>query len=223
MIQLSKHLEDIVKYEPLLLDVLRREIKDINQQHARILAMMYKLGGYTTLNVLTEFVNLAQPTVSQKVQELVNEGFLRKNSEQMPIALVLLLDVSNLERKLDQIIRSQRNAIEFVKRISEKIKDMNSVIDTFIQALSTLYPDNIILAKMIVYAYATPSISRDKLFQQIGFNNKDKMKAEKQYDEILTSNQEIFQITYQKHKKKDMFISPRLPLSKFVEHRKFYV
>ncbi|MHA2295654.1 MAG: hypothetical protein ACXAEU_24765 [Candidatus Hodarchaeales archaeon] len=41
--------------------------------------MMFKLGGFTTLNVLTEKLSIAQPTVSNRVSELEEMSYIRKN------------------------------------------------------------------------------------------------------------------------------------------------
>ncbi len=70
-------MKEISRFEPLFMDLLE---DDINEQHARILVMMFRLGGFTTLNLLTDFLPfLSQPTVSIRVAELVNKGYLRKN------------------------------------------------------------------------------------------------------------------------------------------------
>ncbi|UCE14747.1 MAG: hypothetical protein JSV04_06095, partial [Candidatus Heimdallarchaeota archaeon] len=110
MVGLSSNIKDIIRFEPLLVDLLEPKI---NEQHARILAMMFQLGGYTTLNVLTKKLLMAQPTVSNRVAELVEMGgFLRKNSELMPIALVLLLSVDDLELLLRNRIAAYQDACQ---------------------------------------------------------------------------------------------------------------
>jgi predicted CopG family antitoxin len=223
MVQLSKNLLDIVKFEPLFIDVLKEEIPEFNHQHARILAMMFKLGGYTTLNVLTELINLAQPTVSLRVQELVDYRLIKKNSELMPMALVLLIDVPDIYQKLSVIKESQESATDFIKRIISKRIEIKVVLQTFIQAIKALYPDQEKLAEMIAYTYVNPNISRDQLYETIGFDDQDQKKVSKYYDEILTSNQDIFQIIYQKQKRKETFINPKLPLSDFIVFRKNYL
>ena len=82
-----------------MIDILE---DNITEQHARILALLFNLGGYTTLNVLTNLIGIAQPTVSIRVDELVKMGYIRKNTELMPIALVLLLHLDDF--RLDLIV-----------------------------------------------------------------------------------------------------------------------
>jgi len=117
----------------------------------------------------------------------------------------------------------QSNAIQFITRISQNKINLNAVIDTLIKAIRTLYPENIILAEMIALVYANPSISRDRLFQKINTDKNDEQKISKPYDELLGSNKDIFQIIYQKQKKKETFIQPRLPLSEFILNRKKFI
>ena len=76
MVYLASPLKDTAVYEPFFMD----HDNEINEQHARILALMFKLGGYTTLNVLTDHLAIAQPTVSVRVEELVEKGLIRKNT-----------------------------------------------------------------------------------------------------------------------------------------------
>ncbi|MFX1283632.1 MAG: MarR family transcriptional regulator [Promethearchaeota archaeon] len=225
MVGLATVTNETVTFEPLFIDILE---DNINEQHSRILALMFRLGGYTTLNVLTNLIGIAQPTVSIRVDELVKKGYIRKNTELMPMALVLLLTQDDLDIQLRKRLEVQRNAAKFLQQASD-IKNMQLVEDTFIKAIQILYDTEEILAKMIAYIYLHQRIARNKLYQMIDpedskFGSIDEQERDRRKkDAIITSRPEIFHIIYKKHQKKAMFIQPRLPLKLFVKHRLVYL
>ncbi|UCG90232.1 MAG: hypothetical protein JSU57_00460 [Candidatus Heimdallarchaeota archaeon] len=217
--------KETVTFEPLLIDILE---ENINEQHSRILALMFRLGGYTTLNVLTNLIGIAQPTVSIRVDELVKKGYLRKNTELMPMALVLLLSQDDLEVQLSKRLEAQRNAAKFLQQVSE-IKNMQLVEDTFMRAMQILYDNEETLARMVAYIYLHQSIARNKLYKLIDpkenkfGSEEDQERERRKKDAVIASRPEIFHIVYKKHQKKEMFIQPRLPLNLFVKHRLVYL
>ncbi|MFW9905073.1 MAG: hypothetical protein ACFFFH_12115 [Candidatus Thorarchaeota archaeon] len=219
-IQLSE-IKEITRFEPLFIDLLN---DDITEQHARILVMMFRLGGFTTLNLLTDFLPFfSQPTVSIRVAELVNKGYLRKNPELMPMALVLMLNISNLESLLEQRIEAQHNAARFLLKTLQ-IKQKSAMKDIFIQALQALYPKEESLAQLIAYQYLNQIIPREELYRLVGFNGEDSEKKIQAYDDILFSHLEIFHTVYKKQKqKKEMLIQPRIPLESFTKNRITYL
>ncbi|MHA2246307.1 MAG: hypothetical protein ACXADY_15190 [Candidatus Hodarchaeales archaeon] len=214
-------LKEISRFEPLFLDLLE---DDINEHHARILVMMFRLGGFTTLNLLTDFLPfLSQPTVSIRVAELVNKGYLRKNPELMPMALVLMLNIKGLESQLDNRIEAQQNAVRFLVK-TLKIKNKLMIEDMFIQALRALYPKEESLAQLIAYQYLNQILPRDELYRLVGFNGEDTEKRALVYDGIISSHPEIFHVIYKKQKqKKEMLIRPQLPLDSFTKNRITYL
>jgi hypothetical protein len=197
---------------------------DITQQHARILVMMFRLGGFTTLNLLTDFLPFfSQPTVSIRVTELVNKGYLRKNPELMPIALVLLINIKSLESLLETRIQAQQNAVRFLLK-TLKIKDITVMKDLFIQALQALFPKEESLAQLIGNLYIHQILPRNDLYRIVGFNGEDQEKKTLEYDDIVTSHTEIFHIIYKKqNQKKEMVIQPRIPLDSFAKNRITYL
>ncbi|MFX1283610.1 MAG: hypothetical protein ACFFB5_08140 [Promethearchaeota archaeon] len=224
MAGLSNDIKDTIKFESLLMDILR---PNINEQHARILAMMFKLGGYTTLNVLTKKLTMAQPTVSNRVAELVElGGFLRKNSELMPIALVLLLTVDELELLLRNKIIAYREACQFLVQLSD-ISDSELGKYTFIQAIDKLYPKSTsyqsYLVQLIANTYLHSPVSRNRLFQQVRSNLGESKKLEKELSSIIASHDDIFHIIHQKQQIKEMFVQPKLPLRIFAQNRLNYL
>ena len=220
LIQLSE-LEEITRFEPLFIDILSN---DITEQHARILVMMFRLGGFTTLNLLTDFLPFfSQPTVSIRVAELVNKGYLRKNPELMPMALVLMVNIKDLESQLETRIQAQQNAVRFLLK-TLKIKDKTVIKDLFIQALQALFPKEESLAQLIGYLYLYQILPRDDLYRIVGFNGEDPEKKILEYDDIVTSHPETFHIIYKKQKqKKEMLIQPRIPLDSFAKNRITYL
>ena len=114
MPELPSHIQEIIPIEAFLLDIYQ----DLNEQHARVLAMILRLGGYTTLNLLTKLLGIAQSTVSVRVQELVDQGYLRKNHELMPNVLVLITSTDDLKQALDTLILTQQNATKFLEKTS---------------------------------------------------------------------------------------------------------
>ena len=214
-------MKEITRFEPLFIDLLP---DDITEQHARILVMMFRLGGFTTLNLLTEFLPFfSQPTVSIRVAELVNKGYLRKNPELMPMALVLMLDIKSLESQLKCRIEAQQNAIRFLLK-TMKIKTKSTMKDLFIQALQALYLKEEPLPKLIAYLYLYQILPRDDLYRLVGYNGEDPEKKSLVYDDIITSHPEIFHTIYKKQKqKKEMLIQPRLPLESFAKNRITYL
>ncbi len=220
MSNLSKHLQTTVPYEPLLLDALKGEDNGITEQHARILASLFKLGGYTTLNVLVSLVKFAQPTVSLRVQELENYGYLRKNPEMIPTPLVLTLNTTDLKDHLDQKATTQRNAIDFLFKIHNEGIEYSSVHDTFVKAFRILYPHDLDFADLLAYTYLHLNISSIKLLKLL---NAKKKFTSKNYEELLASGNDVFHIIHKKQKKSDINIRPRLPLDKLLQHRKYYL
>lgn len=225
MVGLVTVINETVRFEPLLIDILEDKI---NEQHSRILALMFRLGGYTTLNVLTNLIGIAQPTVSIRVDELVKMGYIRKNTELMPMALVLLLSQDDLEIQLRKRLETQRSAARFLQEASE-IKNMQLVEDTFMRAMQILYNNEETLTRMIAFVYLHQSIARNQLYQLINlkenkYGSKEELERERRKkDAVIASRPEIFHIVYKKHQKKEMFIQPRLPLNLFVKHRLAYL
>ncbi|MFW9996581.1 MAG: hypothetical protein ACFFD4_31340 [Candidatus Odinarchaeota archaeon] len=219
MVSLSNAIKEVSRFEPLLIDLLGEEI---NEQHARVLAMMFKLGGYTTLNKLTKYMPFAQPTVSIRVAELVEKGFLRKNSELMPMVIVLLLTVDELELQLRNRFDKQRNAIEFLRRMSE-FRDKKLVKDTFIRAVNVLYEKETVLANMITNTYLNEIVVRNELYQQLENDLTEFTTMKSEFESILASKNDVFHVIYQKQKKEETFIRPRLPLKMFANYRLSYL
>ncbi|MFX0015532.1 MAG: hypothetical protein ACFFB2_11900 [Promethearchaeota archaeon] len=215
MERLSQEIEEIFTFEPLIMDALNHSVTD---QHVRVLAMMFKLGGYTTLNVLTKKLAIAQPTVSKRVAELEDMGFIRKNSELKPKVLVLLLTVEDLKTRLNLKITSQRAASSFLQEISQ-IKDKQAIIDAFNKAIKLLYPNEELIAKMIVFTYLHGTIQRNDLIKLIDPSGKTIMKLNRDIDVILTLYPTIFNTIYYKYQKSSTFIQPRLPLDSFAKAR----
>lgn len=220
LIQLSE-LKEIARFEPLFLDLLE---DDLNEQHARILVMMFRLGGFTTLNLLTDFLPFfSQPTVSIRVAELVNKGYLRKNPELMPMALVLMLNIKSLESQLESRIEAQQNAVRFLVK-SLKITNKLLINEMFIQAMHALFPKEETLAQLIAYQYLNSILPRDDLYRLVGFNGEDPEKKTSEYDGTIFSRPEIFHVIYKKQKqKKEMLIRPHLPLDSFAKNRITYL
>ncbi|MHA2225924.1 MAG: hypothetical protein ACXAC8_12005 [Candidatus Hodarchaeales archaeon] len=218
MLNQLDELNEIVRFEPILIDLL----DDINEQHSRILVMMFRLGGFTTLNVLTDYLSFAQPTVSIRVAELVNKGYLRKNTELMPMALVLLLSISDLKFTLNKRFEAQQNAVRFLQKVS-KIRNKHVIMDTFVQAMHILHPKEEKLARMIAFTYLYQFLSRDELYQLVGFFEKEPEKITIEYDSIIASHNEIFHVAYRKHQKKEMFVQPRFPLNLFMRNKLVYL
>ncbi|MHA2096607.1 MAG: hypothetical protein ACW98F_18465 [Candidatus Hodarchaeales archaeon] len=220
MTNLSNHLKNTVPYEPLLFDALVSEENGITEQHVRILASLFKLGGYTTLNILVTLVKFAQPTVSLRVQELEDYGYLRKNPEIIPTPIVLVLNPDDLRNRLSQRSKSQQNAINFLLKIDDEGIDYLSVQDTFIKAFRVLYPNDHTLAELLASTYIHTNISREKLFD---FLNNRKRRPNKTYEELLSSCKDIFHVIHRKHKKSDINLRPRLPLNILLGYRKYYL
>jgi DNA-binding MarR family transcriptional regulator len=215
MIESLSHIQDIFSVEPLFLDIFR----DINEQHARILAMMFKIGGYTTLNILTKLVGIAQPTVSVRVQELVDKGFLRKNPELMPIVLVLLISTEDIKHALDERMRVQRNVIEFLEKVSV-LKNKQIIEESLIRAFNVIFPHSPKLAKLLAYVYLEEKITREELYNLVrkleNKNEKDKGFSDRVFDSIIDAHKDWFQINRQK---KQFYIKSVIPLDVFAKTR----
>ncbi|MHA1945493.1 MAG: hypothetical protein ACXAC6_04585 [Candidatus Hodarchaeales archaeon] len=219
MASVSNTIKEVSKFEPLIIDLLKQQI---NGQHARIIAMMFKLGGYTTLNKLTKELPFAQPTVSIRVTELVEMGYLRKNTELMPMVLVLLLSIDELESQLRYKIEKQKSAIDFLKKMS-KFRDKELFKDTFIRAVNVLYDHEEILANMISNTYLKGIIARNELFQLLEMDSVESKSIKGTFESILSSHDDIFYTIFQKQKKSETFIRPRLPLRLFTNYRISYL
>ncbi|MFX1514069.1 MAG: hypothetical protein ACFFCQ_15930 [Promethearchaeota archaeon] len=219
MARTASTIKEVFKYEPLLIDLLEHEI---NEQHARILAMLFKLGGFTTLNKLTKLLSFAQPTVSIRVAELVEMGYVRKNSELMPMTLVLLLNLDDLETQLRKRIEHQRNAIKFLCKISQ-IQNKQLGKDTFNRAMQTIFTKDRIMSNLIAYTYLHEIIARTDLYHLLEVNFGDSKRLESDFDLILACNIDILHIIYRKQQKREMFIRPRLPLELFANYRLTYL
>lgn len=166
MIHLPPEVKPISKFEPFLLDILGVEISD---QHARILAMMFKSGGFLDLKRLTDLLGIAQPTVSDRVSELVHKGFLRKNSELMPNILVLLLGIDDLQEKISQRIDKLRHATSFLSSVSQ-LQNKELVKDTLLRALNVFHPSLELwdpLPYLVLHTYLNPFQSRNQLYQLV--------------------------------------------------------
>lgn len=215
MERLSQDIEENFAFEPVIMDALNHSVTD---QHVRVLAMMFKLGGYTTLNVLTKKLAIAQPTVSNRVTELENIGYLRKNSELKPKVLVLLLTVEDLKTRLNLNIATQRNAASFLQEVSQ-IKDKQVIKDVLFKAMKALYPGGDLMAKMVAFTYLHNTLPRNELIKLVSSSEKAIMKLDREVDVILTSHPNIFNTIYYKYQKSGTFIQPRLPLDSFARSR----
>ncbi|PWI47169.1 hypothetical protein CEE45_13210 [Candidatus Heimdallarchaeota archaeon B3_Heim] len=219
MVDLSTSLKGTAGYEPFFMDILGNEV---SEQHARILALMFKLGGYTTLNVLNDNLAIAQPTVSVRVEELVQKGLIRKNTELMPMVLVLLLSIDLLEIRLNKRIGSQRIAVNFLLKAVE-LENKSKIKDTFFQAIQVLFPNQWTLSNMIAYVYIHQMLKRDELYKQLNPNEKISEYSYKDYDSILLNLSDFFHILHGKQRKVEMYIQPRLPLDLFAKYRLAYL
>lgn len=212
---LTQDIEEIFAFEPLIMDALNHTVSD---QHVRVLAMMFKLGGYTTLNVLTDKLGIAQPTVSNRVSNLENMGYIRKNSELKPKVLVLLLTGEELKTRLHQKIETQRNAASFLQEAS-RIRNKKVIKNALFKATSSLYPGENLMAKIVAFTYIHNTLPRNKLIKLVSSSKKSTMKLDRELDIILTSHPDIFNVIYYKYQKRGTFIQPRLPLDSFAKIR----
>jgi DNA-binding MarR family transcriptional regulator len=219
MVSISSSIEEIVQFEPLLQDLLDNSLTD---QHIRIIALMFKLGGYTTLNVLTKVAAMTQPTVSNRVSELVELGYIRKNPELKPKVLVLLLSIDELSKLLSSKIDQQRDATSFLNQMA-KIRDKTLATETILQAIDLIFPENELLSATIANIYLSGIISRNNLFNAVNNGSSNNTKIERQFDNLLMTRSDLFHIIFQKHQKKETFVRPRLPLDLFVQNRLDYL
>jgi hypothetical protein len=201
-------MKEILRFKPLFMDILGKEKYKINEQHALILAMMFKLRGYTNLDILTNLLSIAQP------------GLIRKNMELLPKVLVLLLSIEDLRMLNQRKLEKQKNAARFIQRISE-IHNKRNAAETFIKAIHVLFPNDSDLGLIIALSFLYKTISRDQLYSLIELHIENKIKVKKAYDTILLSHPEFFHLIYKKHKEK-MLIQPKLPLESFVKVRLTY-
>jgi DNA-binding MarR family transcriptional regulator len=213
--RLSQDIEEAFTFEPLIMDALNHSLSD---QHVRVLAMMFKLGGYTPLNVLTRKLAIAQPTVSNKVADLEKMGYIRKNSELKPKVLVLLLTVEDLITKCNLNRTAQQNAASFLQEAS-RIRNKKVIGDAIFKAINVLYPGEDLMAKMVAFTYLHNTLPRNKLIKLVCSSEKGIMKLDREVDIILTSHPNIFNTIYYKYQKSGTFIQPRLPLDSFAKNR----
>ncbi|MFW9777879.1 MAG: hypothetical protein ACFFE8_03415 [Candidatus Heimdallarchaeota archaeon] len=152
MVALPQDLKDSIPFEPMIEDLYGEHV---NEQHARILAVMFKLGGYTTLNTLPGILKIKQPTVSIRVDELVKMGLIRKNTELMPMSIVLLLSPEALRRKNQDRIQKVRYASEFLLKISE-VEEKTPSGELIQRALDILFPREKEVAAILARSYISP-------------------------------------------------------------------
>ncbi|MHA1944534.1 MAG: MarR family transcriptional regulator [Candidatus Hodarchaeales archaeon] len=219
MVSLLSPLKDTAAYEPFFMDILNN---NIGEQHARILALMFKLGGYTTLNVLTDSLEIAQPTVSVRVEELVKLGLIRKNTELMPMVLVLNLRIEDLAITLERRVSSQLNAVEFLLKAA-RIDDKTKIKDTFLHAIQVLFPNQQTLSDMVSLVYLNQVIARDDLYKKLKPNEKITKYSYMDYDSFILNHHDLFHVLFGKQRKNEMFIQPRLPLDLFAQNRLAYL
>ena len=219
MVSVSSSLKDTAVYEPFFIDILSNEI---SEQHARILVLMFKLGGYTTLKVLTDHLAIAQPTVSVRVEELVKEGLIRKNTELMPMVLVLNLTIEELAVELENRISSQRNAVTFLLKASE-IENKSKISNTFFQAIQALFPNQQKLPATIAHVYLNKILTRDELYKKSDPKSKISEYLYRDFDSFISNHSEIFRILHGKQRKIEMYIQARLPLDLFAKNRLTYL
>ena len=215
MPELPSHIQEIIPIEALLLDIYQ----DLNEQQARVLAMIFRLGGYTTLNLLTKLLGIAQSTVSVRVQELVDQGYLRKNPELMPNVLVLMTSIDELKQALERLHSNQENAIRFLEKTSI-LSNKQLVKEKFLHAFDTLIPHSPKLAQLITWVYMKEIISRDELYDLVrekeGKEETEKGFSNRVFDSIIDANDEWFQVIRQK---KETFIRPKYPLELYSKIR----
>ena len=155
MPELPSYIQEIIPIEAFLLDIYQ----DLNEQHARVLAMILRLGGYTTLNLLTKLLGIAQSTVSVRVQELVDQEYLRKDPELMPNVLVLITSTGDLKQASDTLISTQQHATKFLEKASS-LTNKQLVEKAFFHAVDILFPQSPKLAKLITWVYMKKIITR---------------------------------------------------------------
>jgi DNA-binding MarR family transcriptional regulator len=215
MPELSSHVQEILPIESFLSNIL----PDLNEQHARVLAMIFRLGGYTTLNLLTKLLGIAQSTVSVRVQELVDQGYLRKNPELMPITLVMLATIEDLKQALGTLSSTQRNAAKFLEK-SSKLQNKQLVEKFFTHAFDVLFPQSPKLAKLITWTYMKEIISRKELYDRVRMleqkEEKEKGFSDRVFDSIIEAHNEWFQTIRQK---KETYIKPVYPLDLYSKIR----
>ena len=216
MPELPSHIQEILPIESFLLEIFQ----DLNEQHARILAMIFRLGGYTTLNLLTKLLGIAQSTVSLRVRELVDQGYLRKNPELMPNVLVLIISIDDLMQSLNTLFTTQQNALKFLEKTS-KLSNKQLVEKSFIHAFDVLFPRSPKLAKLIMWVYMKEIISRHELYNLVREieqkKKQDKGFSNRVFDSIIDAHNEWFQIV---HQKAESYIKPVLPLNLYSKIRK---
>lgn len=219
MVNLMSPSKDTAVYEPFFIDILNNEI---SEQHAPILALMFRLGGYTTLNVLTDLLAIAQPTVSVRVEELVKKDLIRKNTELMPMVLVLNLTIEELAKKLQKRISSQRNAVSFLLKASE-LENKSKIKNTFFQAIQVLFSNQRTLPKIIAYVYLNQVLTRNELYKQLENKGEISKYSYRDYDSLILDYRDFFHILYGKQRKNEMYIQARLPLDLFAKNRLTYL
>ena len=226
------NLEPIFKFEPMLHYLL--DDSQLVDLEIRILTIMFRSGGYITLNHLTEQLDLPPPPVSIAVASLAKKKYLRKNRELMPIALVLLVSIRDLKTRLDQLRSKQQYATEFLLQLTD-LSDVISLKSMAIRAFATLFPDEQEpkFAVMLFELYTHDYLDKETLYQTLTNSttknkskNKNKIssaKVENKYEELLLKYPKLIQIIYKKYRRKDTYLRAQIPISSLAHIRGSYL
>ena len=215
----EKDLKELAKFEPLLISLLEPKI---SEQEARILALLFKNGGYFTLNAISGLLDIAQPTVSIRVSELTAKGFVKKNEELMPIVLVLQIDNQTLLRSLNEKKNVLSNSISFLKK-SENIIDQKRLVPYLEKAFKALFPLNKLTGRMLAHLYNNGIMSRNELYSKLYPRDKLTKNIESKLDQLLLYQNEYIQPLYKKYQKNETYFFPRLPLNQLLVARSSYL
>ncbi|MHA1990408.1 MAG: helix-turn-helix transcriptional regulator [Candidatus Hodarchaeales archaeon] len=219
MVVIEEELKEISKFEPLLMQLLEPRI---NEQEARILSLIFRNGGYIPLNSISQRIGIAQPTVSNRVKDLTNKGFLRKNEELMPIVLVLLINCDKLKEYLESKKLSLKNAVLFLEKSKELVKDLK-IQEMTERALNHLFPEDNIMSKIILEISKNKIISRDVLYSNIFVGEKIDQKTKEKVDLLIQNNNDFIQTVYKKFQKKEMFFCMKIPIGSIIEIRTLHL
>ncbi|MFX0093785.1 MAG: hypothetical protein ACFFBD_18680, partial [Candidatus Hodarchaeota archaeon] len=89
--KLPPEVREIIQFEPLL-----KELLALDEEEARILALMFYNGGYSTKDAFFRPLRITRPTLIKKINRLIELGIIRQNEEFVPIRLTLTLDIEHL-------------------------------------------------------------------------------------------------------------------------------
>ncbi|MFW9992464.1 MAG: helix-turn-helix transcriptional regulator [Candidatus Odinarchaeota archaeon] len=218
MVDLPERLVNISRYEPLLMYLLGPDITDLE---ARILALVFQLGGYTNMSSIIQILGVSQSTVSLNVAKLVEQGYIRKNAELMPMTLVLLLNAVDLRKRLSEMVSGQESAYNFFERVAG-VEKKEVLKDTILRAFQVLYPGMGCLPEILTQLYTNGLLSRFELLNNIGFDKKNP-KHIRFFDETVNRYTDVIQTFYRKYRKNDMYYRHKIPLHMLAKNRFNYL